>query len=149
MKQTKAKSFKQNESNTKDFFKSSLLGGGIGIALTLLVVLISPFAMLGFSSPNALTLLFAAIAVFLGSASGSIFAASGYKDSPILAGLLASGVIAFPLVIVSLFLPYDVSFLNILVISISLISASLLGSLTVGKLSSNRKRNMRKALKRR
>ena len=149
MKHTKQAARKQNENNAGQFFKDSLLGGGIGIALTLLVILISPFAMLGLGSPNSLALVFAAIAVFLGSATGSAFSATRCKDSPILAGLLSSGIITLPPVIISFFLPYDTSVLNIAVISVSLIGASIIGSLTVTKFSSSRKRNMKKALKRR
>ena len=139
----------QVENGAGQFFKISLIGGGIGIALTLLVILISPFAMLSFGSPNSLALLFAAIAVFLGSAAGSVFSATRYKESPIVSGLLSSGIIALPLIIISIFLPYEISFTNIAVISVSLIVASLAGSISVSKFSSNRKRNMKKALKRR
>jgi hypothetical protein len=113
------------------------------------MILISPFAMLGLSSPNSLALIFAAAAVFLGSASGSVFSATQYKDSPVAAGLLSSGIIALPLIIVSLFLPYETSLVSIAVISASIIVASLFGSIAVSKFSSNRKRNMKKALKRR
>ena len=149
MKHTKPTAGAQGQNGTQNFFKSSLIGGGIGLALAALVILISPFAMLSFGSPNSLALPFAAIAVFLGSAAGSVFAATQYKDSPIAAGLLASGIIALPLTIISFFIPYEASVINIAVISASLIGASLLGSLSVAKLSSNRKRNMKKALKRR
>ena len=149
MKHTKQRTPAQNQSGTQSFFKASLIGGGIGIALTALVILLSPFTILSSASPSSLSLVLAAAAVFLGSAAGSVFSATHYKDSPVLAGLLSSGVIALPLIITSLFLPYETSATNVAVISASLIVASLIGSISVSKFSSNRKRNMKKALKRR
>lgn len=129
--------------------KESLIGGGIGLALVIATVLISPFAMLSFSAPNALALPFAAVAVLLGGASGSAYSANRYKDAPIAAGMISSGIIAIPLVIASFFIPQSRSLFNTAIISASLIGGSIAGSVSIAKIASDRKRNMKRAMKRR
>lgn len=133
----------------KGILQSALIGGGVGLALILMLALLSPFALLGFSNPNATVLPMTAVCVFLGGISGATLAAKSCKDSPIAAGMLSSAVIAVPMVAVSMFAGGEWWLAAFGIIIASLAVSAFVGSWIVSKAGRSRKRNMKKALKRR
>ncbi len=133
----------------KGIFQSALIGGGIGVALIIMLALLSPFALLSFSSPNSTVLPMTAVCVFLGGISGATLAAKSCKDSPLSAGMLSAAVIAVPLIIVSLFFGGEWWLTAFGIIIASLAVSAFVGSWVVSKAGRSRKRNMKKALKRR
>lgn len=127
----------------------ALIGGGIGLALTVMATMISPLALLGLEAPNAMATQAAAFCIFLGGASGAAVAAKRCKTAPMAAGLISAAIMALPILLVSFFITGEVSWLNIAVMTASLVISALIGSVCVTKAGTSRKRNMKRALKRR
>ena len=133
----------------KGILQSALAGGGIGIALTVMLALLSPFALLGLSDPNSTVLPITAICVFFGGASSAAIAAKNCRESPLAAGMLSAAVIAVPLTVTSFFISGEWWVASLGVMLASLIFSALFGVWLVVKAGKSRKRNMKKALKRR
>ncbi len=147
MERTKKREPEMNGSS--NFFLTSLIGGGIGLGVTLLLVLLLPFAVLGFDDPNAFALPSACVCALAGSAVGSFFAVGRCKESPIAAALTASGVILVPMLIVSFFISGEFSIVGVLTVIGSIAAGSVLTSLLLTRTSKSRKRRMKNVMKRR
>lgn len=135
--------------NQKGVFVSALIGGGIGFALIMLLALVSPFVLLGFSNPNATVLPITAACVFLGGLSGATVSARGCKASPFAAGMLSAGVIAVPMVLISLFVGGSLWLAALGAVLASLALSSFAGAYLTSRAGKSKKRNMKKALRRR
>ncbi len=127
----------------------ALIGGGIGLALSILLALIMPMAIINSSDPNSLTTPLAAVCIGLGGMAGAVTSSKKSNQMKFLAGMLSTAVILVPIFLISLIIPQNFNIMNAIVsVSALLISASI-GAFTVSKTSSNQKRNMKKAMKRR
>lgn len=131
------------------FTVSGLIGGGVGLTATLVLVLIAPFLLLSTNDPNSLGNYTAAVCALIGSCIGSAIASILCKENTIQAGLLSGATEVIPIVAVSLFLPGSINFVN---------CAIMLSSIGIGAFSvpffmtrarSNQKKNMKRVMKRR
>lgn len=127
----------------------ALIGGGIGLALSLMLALIMPMAIINSGDPNSLTTPLAAVCIGLGGMTGAVTSARKSKDSKFLAGMLSSAVILVPLSLVSFLLPQNFNMLNGIISVSALMLSAFLGAFATSKTSSNSKKNMKKAMKRR
>ncbi len=141
---------KRNPSvNGQNPFICALIGGGISFAVMLLTALVFPLVALKLSDPNATAMPISCVCAFVGALSGGFISAKKCGHSVIQVGLMSSGITVLPMVLVSLIVPGNGNFVSALIIIAIIVSASLLGSYAVMKISGNRKRNMKKAMKRR
>lgn len=135
-----------NESN---IFVCALIGGGIGFGITLALALILPFAVTGFDDPNSLAMPMACLSAFVGSFAGAFISAKRNGGLSVQTGLLSSAVMLLPMIAVSFIIPGESNMIGALVMVAVIVVAALLGSLAVNKLTGNRKRSMKKVMKRR
>lgn len=136
----------QGEENV---FISALIGGGIGLAVTLLLVLILPFVALSFEDPASTALPIAVVCAFVGAVVGAFISAKKCKSSVMPVCLISAAVMLVPLTAVSFFVGGKGSIIGAALIIGAILIASLATALAVMKISGSRKRNMKKVLKRR
>ena len=141
---------KRNPSvNGQNPFICALIGGGISFCVILLTALIFPIAALKMSDPKAMAMPISCVCAFMGAVTGSFVSAKKCGHSAIQAGLMSAGITVLPMALVSLIVPGNSNFVSALVIIGIIVSASLLGAYAVTKINGNRKRNMKKVMKRR
>lgn len=124
----------------------ALIGGGIGLGVVLVCALLSPLLILKTEDPNSMITIFSAISVFSGGAVGAFIAANRSKSFA--CGMLSSVVIIVPMLIVSILTRETPEWISALVSLIATVGASALGSYIATAAFKNKKRNMKKAMKR-
>ena len=134
---------------TQNAFICALVGGGISLAVMLIAALAFPLAALKFEDPNASAMPISYICAFIGALIGAFAAAKKCGHSSVQTGLMSGAVMLLPMILVSLVIPGGGSIISALIIGAVIMGASFLGSFVNMKLSGNRKRNMKKAMKRR
>lgn len=125
----------------------ALIGGGIGLGVIVVFALLSPLLILRTDDPNSMTAVFAAVSVFSGGAVGAFISANRAKS--FVSGMLSSVVIIIPMLLVSLLTSETPEWSSALISLIATISASALGAYIATAMGKNKKRNMKKAMKRR
>lgn len=140
---------KRTPNDRPNMLISALIGGGVSLSVMLLTAFVFPFVALKFNNPNALSAPMAYITVFLGAMVGSFVSAKRNGDMMLGSGMLSGAFMLLPMALVSLIIPGDMSFLSALAAIAVIALASFLGAFAVMKLGTNRKRNMKKAMKRR
>ncbi len=144
-----ARSKKAKTPSEPNILITSLIGGGIGLAVTIALAFLLPLAMLSAGDPNTLALPASALCIFTGGLTGAVITSKKCKKMPIQSGLLVGGIMLLPMLLVSIFINGEFRFVNAAVLTAVLISAVLIGSVINAKMASSGKRNMKKALKRR
>ena len=141
---------RRNRGNApQSMWLSGLLGGLVGIGIITAMILLLPFAVLRTENPNSLALPVAALSVFVGSAVGSFFGVKRCMDACYRVALIAAGVVCFPLLLFSFFIIGESSLLRGAIIFGTVLAGAMLTALAVQKFSANRKRNMKRVMKRR
>ncbi|MBR6755245.1 MAG: YrzE family protein [Clostridia bacterium] len=142
---------KNNPASKPDFgfTVAGLIGGGVGLTVTLILVLIAPFLLLNTNDPNSVSNYCAAVCAFIGSGVGSAIASLLCKESPLQAGLLSGATEVVPIILVSLFLPGSINFVNCAIILSSIGLGAFSVSFLIMRTKSNQKKNMKRVMKRR
>lgn len=128
---------------------SSLISGGIGLVVTLMLVLLAPMLLLGMDDPNSFILPIAILCIFAGGATAGVMAAMLMKGDEVLSALISAGVILIPVVLVSLLFEKGFDIIGFLIILAALAISDMLGAYVVVKINSSQKRSMKNAMKRR
>ncbi len=144
---------KQNANPAKNgesgFIIPALIGGGTGLTATLLLTLLAPFLLLNLNDPNSFGTATAAVCALLGGASGAGAATVLCRDMPFQSGMLSAGISVIPLILISLFLPGDFDFAKCGIILASFAAGAGAVSFFISRSRTNRKKNMKKIMKRR
>lgn len=126
-----------------------LIGGGIGAGTVLLLLLLLPILLITFEDPNLLAVPTVCLAVFIGGAVCGIVAANRCGESPLLAAVIGASAMLLPIFIVSLTLGGTADITVALLVVAVLLASSAGGAFLTQRFRSDKKRNMKKALKRR
>lgn len=136
------------QKNEPTLIASSLKGGACGLALTLMLALIMPFAALSGSDPAALIIPLAGVCVLLGSFSGAFIAAKMFRESALASGMLSQTVILIPMLSASLIVSNDEkSVLSILVPLLSLPIGAIAGTLAASRSGNSSRKRMKKLMR--
>lgn len=125
----------------------ALIGGGIGLGVIIVFALLSPLMILKTEDPNSMITIFSAISVFSGGTVGAFIAAN--RSRSFACGMLSSVVILVPMLIVSIITSEAPGWSSALISLIATIASSALGAYIATAAFNNKKRNMKKAMKRR
>ena len=139
----------QNIKKDTDIYIASLIGGGIGLAASLLMILISPLILIKTATPNAFAQIAACLSLFLGGCTGGFMSAVRCRNMPMGSGLLSSLVTVVPTLLVSFFIPGGADILGAVIIIAISAGGAALGAFIFLKSSGNKKKKMKRALKRR
>ncbi len=145
----KKKRVNPEAANERSVFICSLIGGGAALLITLVLALLMPLLLLAADDPNSLVMPTVCVCSFVGVAVGAVISARLCKDSFVVCGLLTFAVMFLPILLISLIIPNKSDFLNAAVISVSSLASALLASVLYSRISGNRKRNMKRVMKRR
>ncbi len=141
---------KNNNPNSEpSFVVSAFIGGGIGLLISVLLILLSPIILLKTANPNSLTALMAWISLFVGGIISAFLVSKQFKQITLGISLAIGGVMAVCLVPISFFVSGEFDILGAVITLIIIFGSTFLGGFIVYKQSSNRNRSMKKALKRR
>ena len=142
---------KRQKLNTgkQNWWVNSLIGGGVGLAVTVISVLLMPLLLLRSPDPNALILPAAAICLFIGAIAGSIIGALNAKGKEMISGAINCGIIFAAMLLISFMFKKGFDLIGFLVLTAVIIISSLLGAFAVMKMNTSQKRNMNKMMKRR
>ncbi len=146
MKKTKRAQKERQEKGGK-LSISCLVGGAVGLGITLLSVLLSPIALLKSGDPTSMVTLTAAICLFAGGLIGGGYSASRCKENPMGAGLLSSAVMGAPLLLLSLLLKGEMSFAVVGLMLACLLASAVTGTLIVTYRTKDKRKKMKKVLK--
>ncbi|MBQ9848117.1 MAG: TIGR04086 family membrane protein [Clostridia bacterium] len=125
----------------------SLIGGGIGLGVTVACALLIPLLIKSTADPNSLVKIMAAACVFLGGAVGGFIASM--QSRSFASGMLSAAVCAVCMLVVSLFSEQPPEWSSALASLLALIASSALGSYLATATQKNKKRSMKRAMKRR
>lgn len=128
---------------------TSLIGGAIGSAVTLAMLLLLPLAVLGLDDPNALAVPTVCVCTAVGSAVGCFFAISKCRESPVRSALISAGVMLLAVTVASLFASGEWSILRALAVVLSVVLGGGAVTAMLTRASKSRKRRMKNAMKRR
>ncbi len=135
--------------NSGNVVTEGLIGGGIGAGTILLLLLLVPILLITFEDPDPLTVPTVCLAVFLGGAVCGVIAANRCDESPLLAAVIGAAAMLLPIFIVSLTLGGKADIAVCALVVAVLLSSSAGGAFLTRRFRSDKKRNMKKALKRR
>lgn len=144
-----------NRKNTRkipqggNIFVDGLLSGGIGAGVLLLLVLVLPLLLIGLDDPNSLTLPAVCFSAFAGGAVCGVLSASRCRDNPLLCALLGATVMLLPILVGSLAVGGESDIISGIAVAAITIASSVGGAFIIQRMGSNKKRNMKKALKHR
>lgn len=126
---------------------SCLVGGVIGMSITLLSLLLSPVALLKLADPTSVVILAAAICLFVGGLIGGGYSASRCRENPMAAGLLSSAVMGAPLLLLSILVRGKIGFGILGLMLACLLVSAVAGTFMVTYRTKDKKKKMKKVLK--
>ena len=135
--------------NEKNWWINSLIGGGIGLAISMLAALLMPILLLKLDDTYAFILPAAGLCLFAGGIAGGIIGALNTKGREIISGLINSGVMLSAMLLVSFMFKKGFDLIGFLILTAVIILSSLLGAFAVMKTNNSQKRNMNRMMKRR
>lgn len=133
----------------KNVWISGVIGGGAGLAVTLVSALLLPLALVSLDDPKPFVFPLACLCVFVGGILGGFVSAKNARGNELLASLIGSAAMLLPMLVISLFINRQGSALHLLLVAASAVISFLLGSGVIRAISQNKKRNMKRAMKRR
>ncbi len=135
--------------NESRFLLPSVIGGLVGLCVTVALLLVLPFAILGFEDPNSFVLPSVCLCTLVGSAVGGFFAVSKCKDTAVLSALTSFATVILPIALISFFVSGEIRVALIIAVPMSALAGNGLVALAVTRLSKSKKRKMKNAMKRR
>lgn len=127
----------------------SLIGGLLGIVISVLLILLSPFILIKTPNPNSLSAITAWICLFIGGFGSSFLASMRSGNEFIKSGLLVGASMVLMILPISFFINGDFNIFGALITLAVIMLSTFLGSFAVYRLNTDQKRNMKKAMKRR
>lgn len=127
----------------------SLIFGLLGILITVLLILLSPFILIKMPDPNSVSSVAAFVCLFIGGFISSFLASTRLGIEAIKSGLLVGATMVLIILPISFFIKGSFDLIGAAItLSIIMISA-FLGGFIVFRMNTDQKRNMKKAMKRR
>ncbi len=126
-----------------------LVAGGIGAGVLLLLVLLLPLLLITFDDPNSLALPAVCLSAFVGGAVCGVIAASRCKEAPLLSSLVGAAVMLSAILVASLAVGGEANITAGILVAAILLASCVGGAFVTQRFFADKKRNMKKALKRR
>ena len=127
----------------------SLIGGILGIAISVLLILLSPLILIKTNNPNSLSAITAWICLFIGGFVSAFLAATRLGNEAVKSGLLVGASMILMILPISFFVRGDFNVIGALITLLVIMLSAFLGGFAVYRLNTDQKRNMKKAMKRR
>ena len=127
----------------------SLIGGVLGIAISVLLILLSPLILIKTNNPNSLSAITAWICLFIGGFVSAFLAATRLGNEAVKSGLLVGASMILMILPISFFVRGDFNVIGALITLLVIMLSAFLGGFAVYRLNTDQKRNMKKAMKRR
>ena len=127
----------------------SLIGGVLGIAISVLLILLSPLILIKTNNPNSLSAITAWICLFIGGFVSAFLAATRLGNEAVKSGLLVGASMILIILPISFFVRGDFNVIGALITLLVIMLSAFLGGFAVYRLNTDQKRNMKKAMKRR
>ena len=137
-----------NESKN-GFLFPSVIGGLTGLGITVALLLVLPFAVLGLDDPNQFVLPSVCACVLIGSAVGGFISASRCKENAVVSTLISFAAVILPIALISLFISGDMGVAPLVGVLLSGLAGHGIALLSVMKFSKSKKRKMKSVMKRR
>jgi hypothetical protein len=137
-----------NESEN-GFLFPSVIGGLIGMGVTVALLLILPFAVLGFEDSDSLVLPSVCLCVLVGTAVGGFLAVLKCRDNALVSALTSFATVVMPIILISIFVSGEVSIASVIGVVLSALAGNGLAALAVTRFSKSKKRKMKNVMKRR
>lgn len=118
----------KREISQKQFYFNILMGGLIGIAAVLIMIMVFAGLMLLCKLNSTLASPFSSISLAVGSMAGGYFSALKNKRKALLCGLVTAGIILFALVAVGLVISKNITLISLIHFSVTVLGA-LIGSI--------------------
>ena len=131
------------------FLLPSVIGGLIGLGVTVVLLLALPFAILGLDDPDSFVLPSVCLCTLVGNAIGGFFSVSKCKDNAIASVLLTFATVILPIILISFFISGDISIPSVIGVTLSAAAGSGVIALAVTRFSKSKKRKMKSVMKRR
>ncbi len=142
------KKLKKNMNNSNVWI-AALIGGGIALAVSIILILITPFFLVKAENPNAFAETVAYISLFIGGLTGGFISANSCRQMPFRSAAISASVTALPILLISFFIPGGFNVIGAIIIMAIIYGSTFLGAFLLTRGISNKKRSMKKALKRR
>ena len=140
---------KIQNSFSENLFIVTLIGGLIGLAISISLILLSPLVIIKTQNPNSFSSIIVWVALFIGGFVSSFIIATRFPTIPLKSSLLVGGFILLLLLPFSFFVKGEFDIFSALITLLVIFGSAFLGGFAVYRLNNDQKRNMKKALKRR
>lgn len=132
-----------------NLFMTSLISAGIGLGVVLALALLLPLFFIGGTDPEALVLPMAIISIVSGGFTGGFISAKREKGDELLSAGITALMILAPMAVISFLYKKGFSFGGFAIIAVALVISALVAAALVAKAGGNKKRSMKKILKKR
>lgn len=136
-------------SNEGNFILPSVIGGLIGLGVTVVLLLVLPLLILGLEDPNSFVLPSVCLCALVGNASGGFVSASKSRDNIFMSVLISLATAILPVILISFFVTGDLSLASLIAVLLSTIAGNALAALSVTKFAKSKRRKMKSVMKRR
>lgn len=130
-------------------FLPSVICGLIGLGVTVALLLVLPFAVLGFENPDSFVLPSVCLCVLVGTAVGGFLAVLKCRDNALVSALTSFATVVMPIILISIFVSGEVSIASVIGVVLSALAGNGLAALAVTRFSKSKKRKMKNVMKRR
>lgn len=138
-----------NQRSDGNLLIGALISGGIGLGVILGLTLLLPLIFIGGNDPDAMVLPMAIISVALGGFTGGFISARREKGEELLSAAITSLMMVAPMVLISFLYKKGFDFGGFAIIAITLVASALSGAVLVSKAGGNKKRSLKKIMKKR